>query len=140
MRAPAASAGCWRVEVPLPPLGCSPNDETHWRNRHSGRKRYRAECGLILLSVFRHERIPLKAVRLSYDFYTARQSLPDGLYRPRDVDNAIGAMKSFVDSLVDAGVVTGDSKRYVQFGTVRLHTTRKEHQGRRCVVVTIEAI
>lgn len=69
-------------------------------------------------------------VRIDLDFYLCKGIQGEGLYFPRDPDNALASAKASVDSLKDAGVIKGDSKRYVRIGEVRLHTKRPEHLGK----------
>ncbi|HEX2556688.1 MAG TPA: hypothetical protein VHK86_00060 [Nitrososphaera sp.] len=66
--------------------------------------------------------------------------MDDGLYRPQDEANAIGAFKAGQDSLVDANIVPRDSRKYVRQGPVTIYGTQKEHRGKCGVVLTITPI
>jgi hypothetical protein len=41
-------------------------------------------------------------------------------YRPRDIENAIGALKPAIDGMVDAGVIPDDSHMWLEWGRFRL--------------------
>jgi hypothetical protein len=123
-------------ELPLPTRACSPNNSgqsSHWRVREGARAAYRAECANLLPTV---DRAFTKA-RISVQFCLA----PDpARYHPQDTQNAIASLKACVDSIVDRGWIPDDSARYLEWGTVELLSTAKEHQGRAEVLVTLEAL
>lgn len=131
------------VSLPLPPRELSPNGRFHHLAKARAVKAYRGSSLLLIRQsrakagnpVFGH-------VVIDYEFYLApaRAGIDDGLYRPRDVDNAIGAMKAFQDALRDAGLIANDSKRHVHIGDVRLYSNAKEHHGRHAVVATITEV
>lgn len=83
-------------------------------------------------------------VILHWDFYYGKRRdasgriLKDNCYRAYDEANAIGSVKAAQDALTDAGIVPDDSKKFVRMGSITLHSTAKEHQGRAMVVLTIE--
>lgn len=126
----------YQVELPLPPKEASPNDRSHWakkRGKNGAVSLYRQTCAWL----YRDAQIPqLKNATIDLDYYLG----PDlwGIsYRPRDEQNGRAAFKAAQDALVDAGVIPGDSARYVHDGYTRIHSRKKDHQGRCCVVVTI---
>lgn len=129
----------FKIELPLPPLACSPNGRVHWGAKARAVREYRAACGYLTVKQIGRRRAQGKVI-IDLDFYLARPELPDGLYRPRDEDNAIAASKAAIDSLKDCGLVTQDSKRYVRIGSVNLRTTKKEHQGNAALVLTVKEI
>lgn len=134
----------WTVEIPLPPRSVSPNRKSseHWSKRHRAVKEYREACYWIYMAA----RPTLARIRgfinmpvvIHADFYMAPCPY-DGCVRPRDHDNAQGCLKPAIDALVDAGVLQGDSAKHVRTGAIRLHSKAKDHKGRHCVLLTIEA-
>ena len=46
-------------------------------------------------------------------------------YHPRDIQNAIAALKPAIDGMVDAGVIPDDSKNWLTWGPLTL-TRRKD--------------
>ena len=126
----------YTVEVPLPPRELSPNTYRHWRAVSKAKKEYRLDCYV----AFKAAAIPtMGRIRVSLDFYNGRIPGCDR-YRPWDVGNAISSCKGLLDSLVDAGIVKDDSRRYMELGPVRIFGTKQEHGGRSCVDVTIEEV
>jgi len=118
-----------------------------WRAKAPAVKQYKALCADIL----REARVPLfmSPVWLHLQFYQFRN--PElKVWRPRkkvwdfpfaisrDEDNARASVKALQDALKLAGVVPDDGRKHVRSGTCDLYNTAKEHQGRTCVVVTIE--
>ncbi len=132
------------VELRLPPKACSPNRRGHWAAHSGGYAKYRSDCALLIRKARNLAGLPTfgRAV-VSYEFFLARRPhppIPDGLYRPRDNDNAIACMKAFQDALVDAGLLAGDTGRRVSVGNVVLRSKKKDHGGRCCVVATITEV
>jgi hypothetical protein len=76
-------------------------------------------------------------VTIDLDFYLCRGIQAEGQYLARDPDNAVSSIKAAIDSLKDAGVIKGDSKKYVKIGQVNLHTKRNEHRGRTELVMKL---
>ena len=126
----------FKVELPLPPIECSPNHRSHWGARARAVREYREACGYLTVKQLGRRRAKGQ-VTIDLDFYLARPKLPDRLCRPRDEDNAVACVKAAVDSLRDSGLLTNDSKKFVRVGNVHLHSTKKEHQGRIGLVLTV---
>lgn len=126
----------FRIELPLPPSECSPNARVHWGKKARAVREYREACGYLTVKQLGRRRAQGQ-ITIDLDFYLAKPKLPDGLCRPRDPDNAISCCKAAVDSLRDSGLITNDSKKHVRIGNVNLHSTRKEHQGRSALVLTV---
>lgn len=124
------------IELPLPPIQCSPNRPTHWAVKARATREYRETCGYLVLKQLGQRRAQGQ-VTIDLDFYLAKSKLPDGLCRPRDTDNAIAASKAAIDSLRDSGLITNDSKKHVRIGNVNLYSTKKEHQGRSVLVLRV---
>lgn len=78
-------------------------------------------------------------VTIDLDFYLCRGINAEGLYLPKDPDNAVASSKAAIDSLKDAGVIKGDTKRYVRLGEVRLHSRKGEHNGRTELVMKLSS-
>lgn len=124
------------IELPLPPIWCSPNTRSHWGIKARATRHYRETCGYLVIKQLGRRRAQGQ-VTIDLDFYLAKPKCPDDLYRPRDNDNAIASTKAAIDSLRDSGLITNDSKKHVRIGDVRLHSTKKEHQGRSALVLTV---
>lgn len=109
--------------LPLPPTDLSPNmtSSRHWRLRHAATGEYR----MIARGCFKRD-MPrgwsANQVELTMEYFCTRASRG---YRPLDVMNALASIKAAVDGMVDAGVVPDDSKKFVSWGRLRLHTTAK---------------
>lgn len=76
-------------------------------------------------------------VTIDLDFYLCKGIQGEGLYFPRDPDNAISSAKAAIDSLTTVGVIKGDSKKYVRIGEVRLHSKKGEHMNRTELVMRL---
>jgi crossover junction endodeoxyribonuclease RusA len=126
----------FEVVLPLPPYECSPNARVHWGRKARAVRDYREVCGYLVVKQIGRRRAQGQ-VTVDLDFYLAKPKLPDGLCRPRDEDNAIASTKAAIDSLRDSGLITNDSKKHVRIGNVRLHSTKKDHQGRSALVLTV---
>lgn len=125
------------VELPLPPKEASPNARVHWGAKARAVRLYRETCGTLARMKIGRRR--LERVRIDLDFYLCR-GRDTASYFPRDCDNAISSAKAAIDGLRDIGIVVNDSKKFVTIGETRLHTTKKEHQGKTCLVLTITEI
>lgn len=127
------------LSFPLPPIECSPNRKgVHWGPRARATRLYREACGYAALKQVGRKRAP-GPITVDLDFYLARNGVEDGLYRARDRDNALSSAKAAIDSLKDIGLIKADSKKHLNIGRVDLWTTKKEHQGRIGLVLTITA-
>lgn len=65
--------------------------------------------------------------------------MDDGFYRPKDEDNALASCKAALDGIRDAGVIKGDSKKYLKIGEVRLYTRKEEHKGKTELVMRLSS-
>lgn len=131
-----AQGRVFTLELPLPPIQASPNGRFHWEARARATRLYREVCGQFVQAQIGRRRVAGQ-ITVDLDFYLARKLLPDTFYRPRDRDNAIASIKAAIDSLKDANLITNDSKKHLNIGRVDLHTTKKEHQGKVGLVMTI---
>lgn len=104
------------VELPLPARELSPNAHIHWREKHratvAARKSSWYWFQRSLPKAWRHAPVLLDVI---YRYATLQSG-----YRPRDVQNAIAALKPAIDGMVDAGVVPDDSWEWVQWGRVQI--------------------
>lgn len=139
----------YEVNLPLPPLGYSPNRRGTWGKWAGERAAYRRDCRELLNKAFGRPCTWIRNYRfyapitVHVDFYMGKSVLasagvPDGLVRPRDCDNAIGCIKGVLDSMRDACLVNDDSAKFVSIGTVNLFRTQAEHGGRCGLVLRIE--
>lgn len=128
------------IELPLPPRECSPNyqprTEIGIRIKHAKMMQWRDCCYLLMRGFPAMTRFP---VTMHLEFYCAQdRGRNDGLYRPRDQDNALAAFKLAQDAIVKAGILPDDSCKHVINGRVNIYRKKEEHGGRKCIIVTIE--
>lgn len=150
------------VEVPLPPQGVQQNNRRHWRATASATKKYREDCAsaakfAMSFKEFKGFTVP---VEISADFFMAltpqERKLKDAVaaarkegkkvpapkpvhYRPRDIGNAVGALKAAIDGLKDAGMFADDDHKHVDLGKIRLRFKPYEHGGRSGVLLAVTA-
>lgn len=85
-------------------------------------KTYRQLCFYAFKQQYRDIRLSEpQRVRIDVE-YRCYQGV-DG-YQPRDHDNCIGSLKAGVDGLVDAQAIWLDSKKWLEWGEVKLLTTK----------------
>lgn len=130
----------YTVQLPLPPPEASPNTRAHRQRKAAAIRHYRECCGLLVrLAGVPAMRLP---VRVDLEFFCGpgnRLERLYGVYRPKDEDNARASAKQIQDALKDAGVVPDDDAKNVRVGRTRIYRTPTEHEGRACVVVTLES-
>lgn len=135
---------------PLPPAELHQNSRCHWRAKAAATALYRKEtmvfaweagcnvCPWIPLPITQH-RAPEFWAKRKPAFERAVLALefvvPDK--RRRDVANYLGAFKSGIDGIVDAGLIRDDSSEHLKIG--RLDMRVRERGEEPCVVVTLEA-
>lgn len=123
------------VTLPLPPRECSPNARLHWAPKARATRAARR----VAWYWFQREKPAYwtpKPVTLEITYHCPRSC--DG-YRPRDVQNAIAALKPMVDGMVDAGIVLDDSAEWVSWGVFDI--TRRRIEGRKPgVTVTVRPL
>lgn len=138
----------YRVTLPLPPKVLSPNYAPPTVRAKCRQAKARADYRLQCREALRKANVPpLGRVTLHLDFYLFRGK-PGSThhyrhsqeYFPLDADNARGSCKSLQDSVVDAGIVPDDRSEFVRTGRVTLHKTAEAHQGRTCLILTLETI
>lgn len=105
----------------LPLRGASPNETSsrHWRERASAAKTMRNEAWAVALKEIPAERRRKghqKPITIYSEFHYGKTI--DQRYRPKDKANAIGAIKPYIDGLVDAGLVPDDTHEWVSWGRV----------------------
>lgn len=98
------------VTLPLPPRACHPNSRPHWSVKAKASRAYRTlafVAGVEAQGSHRPLRWSRADVRITARFRDAR---------PRDRDNLLAAMKSAIDGLADAGIVSND--RYFSYSSI----------------------
>ena len=108
------------AKTALPHRDGAQNARGHWAKRHRATALDREHAGWIFRA--NGTRFPGK-VEVSVVYACHRGSAG---YQPRDVANAIGALKAQIDGLVDAGVIKDDSRKYLTWGRFDLVTTKAE--------------
>jgi crossover junction endodeoxyribonuclease RusA len=120
--------------LPLPPRDVSPNARVHWAVRHKATKAARKSAWYWFLRAL-PKGWKYTPVCLDIAYHCPVSSVG---YRPRDVQNAIAALKPSIDGMVDAGVVPDDSAKWVQFGRIAL--TNKRNGEKPGVTITVRPI
>lgn len=129
-RGPLKSRKSLVFDVLLPPRALSPNRKgSHWTQRLRPTRVYRGDVGMLALSAMREQNwVPSEyfgaTVSLDFNVVKIPRGLSDGLYRPRDVDNAIAAFKAGLDGMTDAGCWSDDSVVQVVSATIS-HDSKK---------------
>ena len=132
------------IKLPLPPAGASSNSRSHWSKGVKDKRDYRQAAELFCTQAIRgiSTKTPLpfaKRVRVSSEWWLGRRLPQDGRYRPRDVQNAVSALKAAFDGVVDAQLVKDDSAQYFELGRCVLHSA-KDSGTRGEVALTIEVL
>ena len=105
------------VTIPLPPAAVSPNARLHWGDRARAVKAARREAWYWFRRFLPADwiRVP---VRIEVEYHCPKAAKG---YRPRDIQNAIAALKPAIDGMVDAGVIPDDSRNWLTWGEVKLN-------------------
>ena len=129
-----------RFTVPiLPRTALSPNGAQggSWRAKASATKELREATRIAAESAF-SGRSGLNRARVGVEYRITSQRRRDGSYRPRDLGNALAALKPLFDGIVDAGIVPDDSVRYMELGETRI--VKVERYEDECLFVTVEEL
>lgn len=128
------------IEIPLPPKAIAQNARCHWRRKHEATKSHRTAAKFCALAALQRGYWEPCKIRIHSEWFMGKKFNGDGLYRPLDIQNAIGSLKAAVDGLIDAGIAESDGHKHVQWGETILHRAAKEHKGKCAVVLRIEVI
>jgi len=119
-----------------------PNDRSPWMVKSPFTKDYREAWQFAAMEA---NRAPLERCRLTYRAYLCRKTwTPDDPlvsmvgYRPKDIDNLAGAMKSAQDGLKDAGLFADDTAKHVKHGDHSI--TKLESFGKERVEILVEPL
>ncbi len=130
------------IEIPLPPVECSPNKRVHWAARRRARERYVEEC---LFEMRKVEAFTGPGI-LSLAFFVARPAneidriVAGNRYYPKDRDNALASAKDLIDALRISGLIRSDAAKHVDYERIDLWTRARDHKGRACVELTIRPL
>ena len=93
----------------IPPKSLWPNARPHWRQKSADKKAYRNACEMIAREKLAGTEPKLEKCKIvsSWVFRSKRR---------RDADNLIGALKSAIDALKLAGVLSDDDLTSVEYG------------------------
>lgn len=110
------NAGSFTVTIPIPPVGVSPNARLHWAAKARVVKSARREAWYWFQRMLPADwiRMPI-AIEVNYHCPKSCAG-----YKPRDVQNAIAALKPTIDGMVDAGVIPDDSAAWLEWGRLTL--------------------
>jgi hypothetical protein len=104
------------VTLPLPPLGASPNSRLHYYAKARAVKAARKVAWYWFKRAKPSDWNPVPLI-LSVVYHCPQCTVG---YKPRDVQNAIAALKPAVDGMVDAGLIPDDSRKWLSWGEVTL--------------------
>lgn len=114
------------AELPLPPDELSPNKRSHWAAKARATKAYREACAWAFKAAMPKSWQPC-AVVIDVEYRAHRAC---GGYHPRDLQNAVAALKAGVDGAIDAAVIPSDGRRWLAWGMFDLIATKRDLAGR----------
>lgn len=125
--------------VPLLPdrsLGPNGPQSKHWATAADARSELRGWVRIWALQQPDPPRFQRARVAISYRYRAGQKS--DGYYRPDDVPNAVSALKSAYDGLVDAELLPDDNWRHLELGQHEIrHVEHSDQQGLYIVVIEL---
>jgi len=116
-------------EIPFaPPKELSPNARVHWavKARKAAEMRESGHSSALMTDDEGHRLIPMKRGKITFTFYKAGYP---------DEDNLSASMKSWVDGLVDGGLLPDDSSKYVSYGEHQVVNCKRKDER---ILVLIE--
>ena len=115
----------------LPYRELSPNSREHFMVKARAVKASREEIGWLAKIEWRYkygDAKPMEKARISFDFHTKDK-------RRRDPDNLLAQVKSWIDGLIDVGVIFYDDADHLQIGSVRVIPDTTEE-----TIITVEEV
>lgn len=109
------------VVLPLPPRALNPHAKGHWAPKAKATQAART-TGMVAAMVATKSTKPKleKAiVTMVYDTTPRIRGVDDG-YRPRDVQNALAAVKAYVDGCKDAGLIVDDNSGVLAWDRIEI--------------------
>lgn len=135
--------------VDLPPVEASKSFHTATRGGRQAQnkaiQRYKDACEARIRAAMEKGDAPQGPLVVHYFWYLGRRkagkrALRDGLYRPKDHDNAVTGAWPIQDAMQKAGLLPhGDAAGRVRPGDVKLFGRAKDHGGQMCVMVLVMA-
>lgn len=111
-----ATVSAFVVDLPLPVKALSPNAHLHWREKHKATSAARKNSWYWFRRFMPNGWKPAPIeIAVQYRWGPSAQG-----YRPRDVQNAIAALKPMIDGMVDAGIIPDDSAKWLSWGRVQI--------------------
>ncbi len=109
------------IEFQLPYRELSSNARLGWREKSAYTAQYRYDCAVIAREAMRAQQWTPTASQVRMDLlFGIKGSRRVARYAPRDEANSLHAIKAGIDSLVSAGVIKDDSRRFLTIGSVRI--------------------
>ncbi len=113
-----------KIRGPLPSPDCAHNSRAHYMAKARAVATLRDQTGWAARSMAQSVSWRgTKPVEIDIVYACFRGCLG---YQPRDVMNAMDAIKAGIDGLVDAGVMPDDTRRFLRIGSIDLKTTMAE--------------
>ena len=107
------------VVLPLPPVALNPHAKGHWRGKAKHTKAARETGMVAAMAATRSQRPSLPSAEVSMTYDVSPPMKVKG-YRPKDVQNAIAAVKAYVDGCKDAGLIEDDRAECLTWGQCRI--------------------
>lgn len=115
-----------RIELPLPAKELSPNARVHWQVRAKATREAKEQVIATVLSQ-RPRGTPLTSATVTVTFVV-------GDRRRRDLGNYISSAKSYLDGLIDAGIIWDDSWETI----TEVYPPIRYEKGVRCTIIEVE--
>ena len=127
----------------LPGQALSPNgNRSHWSKVSAARKELREATVWIAPMAGSIARAgsyrAIDPARVTLTCRQTRRKPRDGRYRPRDVPNAVYALKPVYDGITDAGLIVDDTAEHLPETVVRIEWI--EEYNKEGIAVRVEAI
>lgn len=103
------------INLPLPSRALKPHAQGHWRAKYSATKAARDEAKLMALCATNGSK-PMMGKAIVHVVYDTTSAKHIKGYRPLDEQNAIAAVKAYIDGCKDAGIIVDDSAKHLKWG------------------------
>lgn len=121
------------IDLPAPTPACSSNASgrsRHWRVKQQAMKAHKQACVSTLYYIYRNliPVAPYKKAELVIEWHrgAGRGRDADGLYHPRDEENARSSLKACQDSLVAVGILLDDNMKVITRSEFSMQDTTAE--------------
>lgn len=110
------------VSLPLPDRALNPHAKGTFWPKAKATKQAKSDAMLSAMSMKPYGFRGFKRAIVEMDYDTSPSKADSG-YRPMDVQNAVAAVKAYIDGCVQAGIVPDDDYKHLSWGSVRITRT-----------------